>query len=164
MKKMRITLMGAVVLAVLATVTTAQDASARVRVTATVRTPTVRVHIGNTPVCRIHNCTIDHVALHAHRAYYQIGRQDRLIAVRLARFTGVPSRELLRLRRLGYRWFEIGRWLDLPRPVIRAAMQQGTWKRFLKNRSWIAKKGGDRHWGRRVAYVDDRCGYDGLDD
>jgi len=161
MRKMRMSLLGLVALALAAGILTVQEAHAKVRVSATLRAPNVRVHFGNTSSCRFHNCTIRHMPIR-HNQYVKIGKRERTIAVRLARFTGVPSRELLRLRRQGFQWFEIGRWLDLPRPVVRAAMNQRTWKRFLREQQWIARHGNDRRRVRGVAYSNDD--YNDYDD
>lgn len=62
----------------------------------------------------------------------RVTRADRQIAARLARYTGVSSRKLLRLKRQGYRWQEIGRWLGLPHKTIRMAMDGRRWHRFLR--------------------------------
>jgi len=154
-------LLGLVALALAAGILTVQEAHAKVRVSATLRAPNVRVHFGNTSSCRFHNCNIRHMPIRQYHIY-KTSKRERTIAVRLARFTGVPSRELLRMRRQGYRWFEIGRWLDLPRPVVRAAMNQRTWKRFLREQQWIARHGNDRRRVRGVAYSNDD--YNDYDD
>jgi hypothetical protein len=155
-------LLGLVALALAAGILTVQDAQAKVRVKATLRTPNVRVDFGNGSSCRFHNCTIRHMPIPVNHRYFKIGRRDRTIAVRLARYTGVPSRDLLRLRRHGFRWFEIGRFLHLPRPVVRAAMNHRTWKRFLREQRWIARHGNDRRRVRGVAHSYDV--YDDYDD
>jgi hypothetical protein len=147
-------MLGLAVLAFLAVIATFEDARAKVRVSATLRAPNVRVHFDNASSCRCHNCTIRHIPIRKH-VLYKFGRRDRVVAVRLARYTGVPSRDLLRLRGSGYSWFEIGRFIDLPRPVVRAAMNQVTWKRFLQRRSWIVTHRGNRHRGHGVVYYDD---------
>jgi hypothetical protein len=47
------------------------------------------------------------------------------------------------LRNTGYSWFEIGHWLRLPQPVVRAAMGTGSWNRFIRGERRLA--------GQRVA-------------
>jgi hypothetical protein len=147
-------MLGLVALAFLAVIATFEDAGAKVRVRATLRAPNVVVHFGTASSCRCNNCTIRHMPIRK-QIVYKVNQRDRLVAVRLARYTGVPSRDLLQLRRNGYSWFEIGRFLDLSRPAVRAAMNQVTWKRFLQHQSWIARHGGQGQRGHRVVYYDD---------
>ncbi len=111
----------------------ANDASARVRVRATVYTPYGAVRIDNS-----HSGRYSAPRRHLN---YTITRQDRRIAKRLARYTGVSKREILRLRRQGYRWSEIGRRLDVSRRVVRAAKHQDTWQRFLRDERRYASRG-----------------------
>ena len=58
-------------------------------------------------------------------------KRDKKIARRLSRYTGVPKRELIHLCKQGYTWREIGRWLGVPRRVVRAARTHASWKHFL---------------------------------
>ncbi|MBD3222304.1 hypothetical protein GF314_13785 [bacterium] len=44
----------------------------------------------------------------------------------------MPRREILHLRGLGYRWSEIGMWLEVPRGAVRAAMSADAWGRFMR--------------------------------
>jgi len=99
-------------------------ASAQIRVKATVHTSygAVRIDSGHNERYR---------APH-HHLNYSVSRHDRQIARRLARYAGVSRREILRLRSQGYRWAEIGYWLDVPRQVVRAARHRGSWRRFLQ--------------------------------
>jgi hypothetical protein len=128
MKKMQMTILGVTVLALLVGPAVVQDAGAGVRVKATIVTPTVRVHVGNTPAWYY----LGQVkARHHVRVQHTITQQDRTIATRLARYTGVPSRDLLQLRRQGFQWIEIGRRLNLRPPVVRAAMNGLSWQHFL---------------------------------
>jgi hypothetical protein len=120
------------------------NAEAKVRVQATVRTPYGAVHIDNGSPARYRSPRV----LPARGHYYvktAITKRDRKIAKRLARYTGVSQREILRLRRQGYRWGEIGNWLDLPRPVIRAAQHQQSWQRFLRHNRGYEKCGTRSH-------------------
>lgn len=155
MKRVKITMLG--LIAFFAVIATFQNASADIRVKATLTTPTVRVHVGNTSegfyrgevVTRRHGRFEDR--FHNH---YRIDRRDRMVANRLARYTGVPSYELVDMRRHGYRWVEIGRWLELPRPVVRASFDQRSWKRFLRDQRHMAKRKVYKQGKRRVAYID----------
>jgi len=115
----------------------AGDASARVRVRATVHTPYGAVRIDNSQRGRYY----------APRRHldYTVTRYDRKIAKRLARYTGVSKGEILRLRRQGYRWSEIGRRLDVSRRVVRAAKHQGSWQRFLRDERRYARHGRSHH-------------------
>ena len=155
MKRVRMSMLG--LIAFFAVIATFQTARADVRVKATLTTPTVRVHVGNTSegfyrgevVGRRHDRFNDR--FHNH---YRLDRRDRNVSVRLARYTGVPSYDLIDMRRHGYRWVEIGRWLDLPRPAIRAAFNQRTWQRFLRDQRHMAKRKVNKRNGRRVAWID----------
>jgi hypothetical protein len=131
------------------------NADAGVRVGVVVRTPVVRVHIGNTTSARYLYDARAHFPVRA-RAYYKISKTDLLIARRLARFTGVEARELTRLRGWGYTWAEIGRWLRLPARTMRAAMNEQSWKRFLRDQRRLAANRDHRHGHREypVAYFD----------
>ncbi len=102
----------------------ANEAAAKVRVKATVRTPYGSVRIDNSHGPRI--------VTPRRQVEVRITRQDKKIAKRLARYTGVSKREILRLKRQGYRWGEIARWLDVSRQVVHAAKHQQSWQRFLK--------------------------------
>lgn len=151
MRTIRISIMGAMAVALLMTLGYAEDARAGIRVRGTLHTPSLRVHVDTSPSHR-------HVKYRRaslpdrHRAVLKLSRQDRRIAKRLARYTGAPKRELLRMRRMGYRWSEIGRWLDVPRRVVRAARSSRAWDRFLRHdrlhagrdhgRIWITQHGG----------------------
>jgi hypothetical protein len=133
MNKKRMSLLSLLALAllVLALPGIVQDAEAVIRVSASLHTPNVRVRVGNTSYSRYRHARVVRVPVRR-RMYYRIAKHDWRIAQRLAWYTGVPAKKLIRLRRHGYRWFEIGRWLDLPRPVVQAAMHKRSWKRFLR--------------------------------
>jgi hypothetical protein len=115
-----------------------------------VRTPNVRIHVGNTS-SHYRSYKRGHLPVRKN-LYLRITQRDRQIARRLARYTGVPARKLVQLRRHGFHWFEIGRWLDLPRPVIRAARHHRSWKRFLREERRFARRHGDRYRDRHMAY------------
>jgi hypothetical protein len=129
------------------------DADAKVRVKATLQTSNARVRISNTSSSyhRIYKKRHLPVRVNIH---HQINQRDREIARRLAWYTGVPRRELVQLRRQGYRWFEIGRWLYLPRPVVRAAMHQRSWNRFLREERRLARCDHDPYRGRIMVDAD----------
>jgi hypothetical protein len=88
-----------------------------------------------------------------HHARYQpkitLTRQDRVVAKRLAWYTGVPKRDLLDWRRDGHRWVTIGRWLGVPRPVVLAAADGHRWQRYQRR--------GQRAFDR-IDVVQERCG------
>ncbi len=155
MNRMRVSLVSLMILILLIGSGIVQNAEAGIRFDVTMRTPNVRVRIGNTHPGRYRSVRVRRLPIHGRR-YYRISKKDRSIAHRLAVYTGVPERELLRLRRYGYQWFEIGRWLHLPRPAVRAAMHKGTWKRFLREERLLARRGYAPYDGRVVVYyIDD---------
>jgi hypothetical protein len=152
MKRMRMGLPGLAAGAVLAGFFMVQDAEAGLRFRAAINTPNLVVHAGNIPSCYHGYHRRGNLPVRAY--YYRINKHDRRIARRLARYTGVPARELMRLRRMGYHWFEIGRHLGLPRPVVRCAMNKRSWKHFLRyqaRRTWPAAGCGHQ----RVVYIGD---------
>ncbi len=117
------------VLALLLTMGVVDEAQARIRVRATVRTPYGMVRVDNGAY---HHTRVYRQALPVrHYEYYRVTKRDKKIANRLGRYTGVPRRELIQLRKQGYNWGEIGRWLDVPRKVVRAAKSGKSWRRFL---------------------------------
>jgi len=120
---------------------------------ATVSAPGVIVHVGSAPSC---GYTIEEYRRMPERGYmyFELTRNDRMIARRVNWYTGVPLGELLRLRRAGYGWFEIGRWLHMPRPAVRAAMGQKSWNRFIHGRHGHAAINGKHAY--RVTYYDGR--------
>lgn len=155
MKRMRVSFLSLLVVALVVGSGIVQDAEAEVRFDVTMRTPNVRVRVGNTHPVPYRTVRVRRLPIHGRRLF-RISKQDQRIASRLAMYTGVPERELLRLRRYGYQWLEIGRWLHLPRPVIRAAMNKGTWKRFIREERLLAGRGYAPYDGRVVVYyIDD---------
>jgi hypothetical protein len=151
MKKTRMRLLSLIALALLVITVSGvlQDAEAEVRVGAAVRTPNVSVRIGNTYCSHYGGYTRVRIPIRRYPVY-RIAERDRIIAHRLAWYTGVPARTLIRLRRYGYQWFEIGRWLRLPRPVVRAAMHHRSWNLFLRKGRLHAGYGLGRHKKLRV--------------
>ena len=134
MKPLKMTLISLPVLALLLTVVTVDEAQARIRVKGTLRTPIGVVQV-------------DNGAYHHTRGYRQalpvryyerirVSEKDRKIARRLGRFTGVPKRELIQMRKQGYSWKEIGNWLGVPRKVVRAAKKQSSWRRFIDRQQY----------------------------
>ena len=153
MKKTRMRLLALAALTIVVGVGIAQDARAEIRISAVVHTPNVSVRVGNNPS--------GYYYIHPDRRLparrymrYEITRRDRMIARRLTWYTGVSFGKLLRLRRHGYRWFEIGRWLHVPRTVVRAAMHQRSWNRFLHEERRYARRYGRRK--HRVTYYNGR--------
>ena len=65
---------------------------------------------------------------------YRVTQKDRKIAGRLGRYTGVSKRELVQLKKQGYSWNEIGRWLGISPKVVRAAKSNHKWERFINRR------------------------------
>lgn len=146
MKRMNKSLMAIAALALIATPLLVGDAEAEteVRFNAILRTPNMSVRIGNVPAGRYGGYRVGHLPVRPRRQY-RIIKRDRQIAGRLAWYTGVPVRELVRLRTHGYNWLEIGRWLRLPRRVVRAAFNQRSWKRFTHGGRRLAGHGADRY-------------------
>ena len=107
----------------------AAEAAAEVRFNAVVHTPAISVRIGTNPAG--YPIMRQVRPLPARRFARRLARTDMQIAGRLSWYTRVPAGELLRYRRYGYGWYEIGSWLYIPRGVVRAAMHQGSWNRFL---------------------------------
>jgi hypothetical protein len=131
----------------------AQNAQAGVRVKATINTPNARVHFTNRPFGHYRSYTREVLPLRMYK-HAKINKRDRMVARRLAGYTGVPKRTLINLRARGFRWFEIGRWLYVPRPVVRAAMNQRTWKRFLHRQRAFGKRGFGGPPRHRVSHID----------
>ena len=162
MKKIRKTILPILPLALLMGICMAENAQAGVRVNATVTTPTVRVHFGNMPDGRFRSYTREVLPVRMHK-YYKISMQDKLIARRLASYTGAPEQLLINLKARGYTWSDIGRWLYVPRPVVRAAMNQTTWKRFLHRGRPFMRRGDDIGPGCRVSHIDPKF-YENVDE
>jgi len=152
MRTMRLSLLTLSALALVAGCGIVSNANAVIRVEATYRTPNVRVRVSNKPA---HYPVQPKRQLPIRvRGHFKIQEQDRMIARRLARYTGMPARELIGMKRLGYNWFEIGRWLYLPRPVVRAAMHERSWRRFLRMERRLAMSGRRTLEWRHVTYHD----------
>jgi hypothetical protein len=153
MKKERMRRMTIAAVTFAAVAVIAMQASAGIRIVASVNTPAASVHVCTVPSC---NYRIDYdrrVDVRRH-AYYEITNRDKRIARRLAYFTGVPARKLVNLRRRGFRWAEIGDMIHLPRPVVRAAFSQKSWDRFLRQERRHAKMYGKHK--QHVTYYDGR--------
>ena len=153
MNKTRMSYLSLIALALLVGPGIIRNAEAQVRFNATVHTPSFHVRIGDASSGRYRSYTTGH--LPARRLVrYMLVKRDRAIARRLARYTGVPARELIKLRIYGYRWFEIGNWLRLPRHAVRAAMNQRSWVRFLRMERRLARRGVHPLKRRRIAYFE----------
>ena len=152
MKKLRMSLMASGLALAIVTGFMA-DARAGVRIAASVHTPNVSIHAGSNPSC---NFCIDQGRRIQSRRYmgYEITRRDRMIARRMTWYTGVRLGKVTRLRRHGYSWFEVGQYLHMPRQVVRAAMHQKSWDRFLRQQRRHAKRHGKHR--DRVTYYDGR--------
>ena len=131
----------------------AAQAGAEIRVAATVNAPGVSIHASNMPSCNNY-VRYDRRMPARGCVRYDITKRDLRIARRLAWYSGVPAREIVRLRRRGFRWFEIGRMIYVPRPVVRAAFHQRTWNRFVREERMHAKRYGRRK--HRVTWYDGR--------
>ena len=132
MRTARMTLLSLIALALLIGPGAIRNAEAGIRVRATVRTPVVRIQVGSRPAYHSCNYRCDHQP-NRYRTADLITRRDRRIAKRLAWYTGLPTREVLRLKRMGYGWREIGRWLDVPPRVVSASLESRSWKRYRDN-------------------------------
>lgn len=145
MRKMRKIVIGVSVAAFIAGIFMTGEAVASVRVKATLDTPNLRITIGNTPT--VYHNGYGRKPLPVRRTRnVSLYRQDWNVAARLGRYTGVPAKRLIRFRRMGYSWMEIGRWLELPRPVVRAAMHEASWHRLIAmERQMAARNNGMRH-------------------
>ena len=142
--KTRLTYLSLITVVLLISLSGVQTAEAGIRVSATIRTPHIGIHVNSGPV--IHYPVADRrmqLPVRRHMTF-PVTRNDRKVAQRLARYTGVSKRELISLRSQGYRWSEIGRWLDLSRGTVRAAMDSRSWKRFLKQERRHARRNHDR--------------------
>ena len=168
MKRLKISLLSIAALAVLVGPGMIKNATAGVRVKATVRTPNVSVRIGNTPSRHYRSFVRKPLPVRHVRHHVIITQQDRKIARRLARYTGVQARELIFLRARGFTWVTIGRWLELRPRAIRAAMRQDSWNRFLRHDCQMACCDDGRRRPHQVVYVDEYVGdndaYEDYDD
>jgi hypothetical protein len=128
MKTLKMTFISLPVLALLLTVGAADEAQARIRVKGTLRTPHGIIQVDNGAY---HHTRGYRQALPArHYDRVRITKRDRKMAGRLGRYTGVPKREMIQLRKQGYSWREIGRWLGVPRKAVHAAKSQASWRHF----------------------------------
>jgi len=134
MKRMSTSMMAIAALVLLAALMIVRDAQAEIRVGAALHTPGLRVRIGNAPAGPYGSIRVGHLPVLADM-HYRIVKRDRLIAGRLAWYTGVPARELIRLRAYGY----------LPKAVVRAAFSRKKWNRFACDGRNIAGRGRGRH-------------------
>jgi len=117
----------------------ASQARAGIRVNARVRVPGGVIQVSNPnhgPQVRIEGRR--HLPQRP-QVRYEITRHDRKVAKRLARYTGIEKREILNLRRQGYRWGEIGQYLDLSRRTMQASMDGDTWKRFMRRQHRLGR-------------------------
>jgi hypothetical protein len=154
-ERMRRTILAAMIFTAVAAI--AMQAEAGIRVSASVNTPGARIHACNDPSCYHHIDLERRMPARRYDYYeYEVTRRDRKIARRLAWYTGVRKNRLLRMRRRGYHWFEIGRALRVPRPVVRAAFNQRSWNRFLHHEYRHAGRRKRCRHGDRVTYYEGR--------
>jgi len=151
MKRIQASLMSLVALALLGSVA-ADTASAGVRTRATLQTPTLRVRLGNTRVVYTPYCEIEPATIRIHKRG-RLTARDRTIANRLSWYAGVPQRRVMKLRRQGYTWFGVGRFLHVRPRVVRAAMHQRSWSRFLQHERHFANGPGPHR--RNAMHVDE---------
>lgn len=143
MRRMRMTLAAAVLVFALSAGSVEADGM-DVRFDASINTPGMSVRIGNMPHGRYYQAR--RRPLPARRIQQvRLDRIDWRIADRMAWYTGVPERRLIRLRRMGYSWGEIGRWLGMSRPAIRATRHMKSWKRYIREERMYARNGGRAH-------------------
>ncbi len=133
MKTRNMYLTGLMALALMLTMIPASHAKAAVVIRASIGTPHAGVMLGYNTVPAVRNTRYVHLRPLPVRRYavLHITKHDRRMARRLADYTGVSRRELLRLRRQGYSWREIGSWLNVRPVVVRAARSARTWDDFL---------------------------------
>ena len=129
MKTLKMTFISLPVLAILLTVGAVDEAQARIRVKGSIKIPHGVIQVDNGPNYR----TRGYRPAPRIRPYQQVRvtKKDQKIARRLGRYTGVPKRELVQMRKQGYSWKEIGRWLGVSNKAIRASRTQARWERFL---------------------------------
>jgi len=151
MKRIQSILMSLMVLALLSA-GFAVKASADVRVSATLRTPGVRVHVTNSPYSRNRRVTTVQRTVVA-RHFCKVTLHDRNVALRLSSYTGVPVQRMIRLRSTGLGWYQIGNRLNMPRVAVRAAMRPVTWQRFLQGQR--IGRCGTPGWHKNVSRIDE---------
>ncbi len=95
----------------------AAPAQAGIKFGVRVDTPVVKARYHSGHGSRIH------VRVPSYDYRVQITKFDRKVARKLARRTDYNKRELLRLKRAGYNWREIGRMLHLPRKMVRRVIR-----------------------------------------
>lgn len=137
MKTTKMTTVALAALTILLGLALAEDAEARIRVNATLRTPHLGVVYDSGPVAYRELPRRPLSVRYYDRV--KISKRDRRIAKRLAWYTGVPRRDLIHAKQVGYTWREIGRWLDIPRRVVKAARSSRSWNRFL-DRQWKSER------------------------
>lgn len=130
MKTLKMTLLSLPALTLLLILGTADEAQARIRVKATFRTPHGVVQVDNG--ASRHSRGYRRALPIRYQREFRVTKKDKKIARRLGRYTGVPKRELIQLKRQGYSWGEIGNWLGVSRKAVRAAKSQHKWEKFLK--------------------------------
>jgi hypothetical protein len=130
MKTMRTSILGLTATALILVALAPRPADAGIRVSATLRTPNIGIHLSTGQPDRCPGCVRVPLPVRRH-AGLRLAKHDRQVAARLADFTGVRKQELLRLRRHGYSWLQIGLHLGLSRQAVNASFSARTWQRYL---------------------------------
>lgn len=129
----------------------ASSAEAGVNVKVRINTPAVKATLhsgGHGPGLR--------VQVQPQRHQFRITKFDRKVARKLARRTAYNKQELLRLKRDGYSWAQVGNILHLPRRSVQNILRQVS---LEMDRGWQRL---ERHDGR-CDRDDYRDRYDGRD-
>ncbi len=130
MKKIRKQLVGLTILTIMAGLSLTGDAGAGIRRRVPIKSSGKVIRTLRVSPAYQSGLTV--VRYPVYRRRIPVSARSRAIAIRLARYTGVSLREIYRLRRCGYSWYRIGRYLRLPRSVVRTAMHRRSWRRLLR--------------------------------
>jgi hypothetical protein len=119
-----------------------RSADARIIVSARISSPHLSVRVSNAPMVRVAPPPPVRrvVRVETRRPAVRgrvvvvdgITKADRRIAHRLAKITGYSQHALLDYRRAGYTWNETARLLDIRRDELGAAMNQGSYHRWMR--------------------------------
>ncbi len=98
-----------------------------------VRTTTVRVKVKPGQRCGFTNYGGN---CHSEHGFDHLSRQEKTMARRLAKYSGISKYQFMRMRVQGYSWRQIARRLDLHPRVVRAARSAKSWRTFRNNLHW----------------------------
>ncbi len=142
------------------------DTRADVRIHGEIRTPHLRVQVGNTgglSAAHPHPYRYEHRAWHDHRWAHRLGPRDYRIAWRLSYLTGIGERRILWARASGLSYREIARRLGISRSELRAARSRRAFLIYLdravvddRDDSRERWTDGSRHRHRKKARDDQR--------